>query len=248
MKLQELLDHIGGPSMLDDRVEQLSGEADELFSDATIVRHLNEGQRRLCRDAWILEDTQTAEVCEVPLTEDQTDYDIHKSVLGIKYIRLSDSDVDLLRVGYDDNRLHAAIASFDPDFWDVNVQTSETSGRPSRWSADIGTRVIRVRQKPDATAAALKLRLAVVRMPLVDLDPAKLSASPEVPEEYHMDLAEYAAGKCLASANVDAELKVQGRSWVKGFDERVRKAMRDRQRFQQAAPQWRCGGWGRGNS
>lgn len=246
MDLKELLAHIGGPSMLDDRVEQLSGEADELFSDETIVRHLNEGQRRLCREAWVLEDTKTPAVCDVNLIAGQTDYVVHPSILGIKYIRLSDSDADLLRVNYEDNRLHAGEVLRDPEFWDVNSVLAETAGRPSRWSADIGTKTIRVRAKPDTDAAALKLKLAVVRMPIKELSAARLSESPEVPPEYHMDLAEYAAGKCLASANVDAELKIQGRSWVKGFNERIDAAKKDRIRFQEAKPQWRFGGWGRG--
>ena len=247
MKTSELLEHITGP-MLDDRAELLAGASDQLFKSATVIRYLNEAERKLCRDAWVLEDISTPLVCEIQLTENEPNYAFHKSILHVKAARLSDSDVDLLRVGYDDNRLLPYASVVDPDFWDVNIIYTETPGRPQRYSADMGTRILRVRNKPDATAALLKLELSVVRMPLVEMTEADVDKEPEVPEEHHLELCKYAAGSCLANtADIDADLRSLGRAWVNEFNALCDSAKRDRQRRQQSAPQFRFGGWARGN-
>lgn len=249
MNTSELLDEVTG--MLDDRSALVEGANDQLFTDARIVRFLNEGEQKLAREAWVLEDTDPASedgdenpVCAIDLALNTTDYALHKSILHVKSVRLSDSAVDLQRVGYDDNRLLPLATVMDPDFWDVNVTLAETAGRPSRYSLDMGTRMIRVRQKPDATAAALSLHLVVVRMPLVAMSLDDLTKEPEVPAEFHSDLALFAAGACLTrTADIDAALKRQGEEWMKEFDEKVKAARRDRQRFKQSGPQVRFGGW-----
>jgi hypothetical protein len=243
MKLREMLALIGGPTFLDDRAERLSGSSDELYDDETITLHLNEGQRQLCMEAWVLEDTSTAEVCQIALEQDQTDYTLHDSILGVKYVRLSDSEVDLIRVGYNDNRLHSIRPLNEPDFWDVNIPLIEDSGRPTRWSADIGTRTIRVRAKPDADSALLIASLAVVRTPIVDLTTASLEDSPEVHLNYHMLLCKYAAGCCASGGDVDSGLAAKGSRWLKEWAAGLDQARRMRQRLQTSQPQVRFGGW-----
>lgn len=247
MKLSEMLATIGGPTFLDDRASRVSGASDQLYSDEDIVVQLNEAQRILCDEAWVLEDTTTAACCEIQLLNGVTDYPLHESVLGIKYVRLSDSDIDLLRVGYYDNRLHSIRPLNEPDFWDVNTPLVETAGRPTRWSSDIGTATIRLRRKPDATAALLKAKLAVVRLPIIDLDVSALTASPEVKVKYHMLMCKYAAGQLGSSGDVDSGLPQRAARWLREWNEGLKAARRSRQRLQQSQPQWRYGGWGRGD-
>lgn len=243
MKISELVKHIT-EDMLDDRAELVSGESDELFSADRVLRYLGEAERRFCRDAWVLEDRDATLATVIGLVEDKTDYPLHKSVLFVKSARLSDSDIDLVRVGYNDNRLWGYTWATDPYFWDQNIATTETAGRPGRFSTDMGTRILRVRAKPDATAAALKLNLVVVRMPLKPIVKEDTDREFEIPEEFHMDLALYAAGMCLTkTADIDADLRALGRQWLGEFDAAVTRAKRDRQRFQQSAPRFRFGGW-----
>lgn len=244
MKTSELMDHIT-KSMLDDRADLVSGESDQLYSDDTVIRYLNEAQKILCRRAWVLEDTTGSNPATlIPLIENRTDYALHKSVLFVKSVRLSDSDIDLRRAGYNDNRLLPWPVVIDPDYWDQNTVMTETAGRPSKFSTDMGTRIIRVRQKPDSDAADLSLKLVVVRMPIKALAIEDADREPEVPEEFHLDLALYAAGKCLTNtADIDADQRALGRAWIKEFDDKVTEAKRDRQRLQQSEPQARFGGW-----
>ena len=238
MTLTELLAHIGGV-MLDDRSAMLSGASDNLVSDATITRHLNEAQRILCRKAWVLEDSTTASCCEVTLATGTAEYALHKSVLFVKTARLNDDVVDLTRVGYDDNRVRAIDVTNMPDYWDVNVATTEVTGRPTVFSTDSGTRLIRFGRTPSSVENGLKVKLRVVRMPLAELSTGTPSGVPEVPEEHHMLLTLYAAGKCLQSPNIDTELRSQGREWMKEFYAGVAQANRDRLVIQQSMPQFR---------
>lgn len=253
MKTSELLDHIAG-EMLDDRTDLISGANDQLFSDTRIIRFLNEAERIYARTAWVLEDTNPASndgatptpgyPCQIQLVLNTTDYALHKSVLHVKSARLSDTDVDLLRVGYEDNHLWQTAYVVDPDFWDVNLPLTETAGRPQRYSLDMGTRLMRVRRKPDATSAALKVNLVVVRMPLVDMSTDDLDKEPEIPAEFHLDLSLFAAGACLTrTADIDASLRKLGEGWMADFDARVATARKERQRFKQSAPRFRFGGW-----
>jgi hypothetical protein len=242
MKTSELLKYVA-TDLLDDRKDQVSGETDVLFPDALIARHLAEAERILCRRAWVLEDTGASAATRIQLVEGRTDYPLHKSVLFVKSVRLSDTDVDLLRAGYDDNRARGSLSLQAPGFWDVNAVYIENAGRPSRFSTDVGTRTIRVRAKPDAEAAALKLNLVVVRMPINAISHTTPDAEPECPEEFHMDLTRYAAGMCLIRPSVESELRALGRQYVSEFDARVLEAKRDRQRLQQSPPRHRFGAW-----
>lgn len=245
MKNSELIDLVAS-DMLDDRKNLISGESDVLFPDSLIARYLAEAERTLCRRAWVLEDAGASAATRIQLAAGKGEYPVDKSVLFVKAVRLSDSDLDLVRVGYNGNRVSSAIKDSEP--WDVNYAYVENPGRPSRYSTDVGTRVIRLRQKPDAASALLKLYLSVVRMPLAPISAENGSGTPEVAEEYHLDLALYAAGKCLNRPTVEAELRTLGRQWIKEFDERVAEARRDRNRFTQSEPQHHFGAWAGGDA
>lgn len=245
MKLREMLALVGGPTFLDDRVSRLSGVSDELISDELIVTFLNEAQRRLCDEAWVLEDLKTPEVCQIQLRENVTDYALHPSILGIKSVRLSDSDLDLSRVNYYDNRLHLTQGDEDGSFWDTSAVTTESAGRPSRWSSDMGTRALRVRLKPDSVAAPLKLKLAVVREPVCVLDVSNPEACPEVEPKYHLAMIKYAAGNCAVGGDVDIAMVAKGRGWIKDFEAELERAKRFKRRLQNAPPRYRFGGWAR---
>lgn len=242
MKNCELISHVAR-EMLGDRTDKLAGGEDSLYSDALIARYLTEAEKILCRKAWVLEDSTSPQACQISLVENKYDYPIHSKVLFVKTAKLSDSDMELIRVGHADNTTLNARTVYDPDFWNVNTVLTETAGRPDRFATDMGTRRIRVRRKPDATAAALKLQMTVVRMPLNAITTAAKDKEPEIPEEFHLDLTLFAAGKCLSHPLVDAGDRRQGLAWLEEFEGRVKEAKRDRMRFQQSEPQFRFGGW-----
>lgn len=242
MKTSELIKHVA-KDLLDDRTDMLSGESDELFSDSLIAKYLTEGQRLLCRHAWVLEDTAASAATRLQLVAGKIEYPLDKSIMFVKSVRLSDSDVDLVRVGYNDNRTTPGWpGNAQADYWDVNAPLLDTPGRPGAYSLDMGQRVLRLRRPPDATSSTLKLHLNVVRMPLKAIVACGADdAEPEVPEEFHMALAEYAAGRCLAMPTVDASLRSLSKTYLDNFKTAVAEAKRDRQRFQQSEPRHRFG-------
>lgn len=241
MKNSELIEYVAR-DLLDDRTDMLSGESDEVHSDDKIARFLAEAENIMCRRAWVLEDAAASAVTRIQLVEGKNEYRLDKSVLHVKYVRLSDSDVDLCRAGYETARPRGYMTH--PDgAWDVNYPYIQTPGRAERYSLDIGVRTLRLDRKPDADAAMLKLHIAVVRMPLKPISASCPDASPEIPEELHSDLGLYAAGKCLALPTIDAESRTRGKELMSDFWAAVAAARLDRQIISHSEPRTYFGGW-----
>jgi hypothetical protein len=80
--------------------------------------------------------------------------------------------------------------------------------------------------------------MKVARLPIKELTLDDIDASPEVPEEYHLQLCEYAAGKALTLPNVDADQKPEGRRLLAAFDLIVKEARQERQRAEAGTNRW----------
>lgn len=230
MNLQELLSHT--TTYLDDRTENLiDGDPDSLWSDATILRYLNEAQRILCRRAWVIIDIGNPTAGMITLAEGVSTYALHTSV-----IRLYDGTVESETPSiprYTDAALRAP-RSPSLEAFDINRSETYTPGAPIAVASDAGSRLVRVIPAPAAAQTGTRVLLKVARMPIVYLTLDDTEASPEVPEEYHMGLCDYAAGRCLTQPNVDGQAKTDGRILLAGFDNLVIEARRERQRAEMA--------------
>jgi len=227
LKLSEILEHLAR-DYLDDRTDMVNGAPDEIWSNAALTRHLAWAENYFCRKAFVLTDNTTPAVCRVSLLLDQPTYALHKSVLLVKSVTPSDSDIDLTRVSYD--RIRPRMTFSDESPWDVNTTYVEQSGRPLVYSTDNATRVLRLGPKPDATAVAgmgpLKLRVA--RLPVTALTFSEgTDPTPEIPEEYHLDLCDWAAAKALSGPNVDGEARAFARECREEFFAKVNAAKND---------------------
>ena len=240
MKNSDLISHVA-KDLLDDRQELAGGEIDFFWSDDLIALYLSEAQRILCKDAWVMEDTDSP-VTRVQLKENQTDYQLDKSILFVKMARLNDTDLTLFRTEFEDNHPHMR-QNFIETPWESTTPFVENPGRPLTFSTDMGTHILKIRPKPDADNAALKVQMTVVRMPLYPISTARGGDEPECPDEFHLDLCKYAAGQCLDRPTTELELRTVGQRWKKEFLELVLKAKRDRKRFIQAAPKFRYSGF-----
>lgn len=239
MKLSEMLDYVGA-EYLDDRADLVDGDPDSLWSDKTIVRYLNDAQRILCRRAWVLQDEGTAEVGTVVLRTGAPSYPLHKSILSVLMATPEDQEFPLTK--HEDAALRQS-RPYSDDLFPVDQDTTQTSGRPIGYAV-VGTPgklTMRVYRTPSATEQGLRLLLKVVRMPTCWLEAAKTAESPEVPEEWHMALCDYAAGRCLTMPTVDSANKVDGRALLKSFDEQVWEARRNRQRAEGTVSRWAFG-------
>lgn len=232
MQLQELLDHLG-TEILQDRPAIVSGGSGNLWSDTVLIRYLNQAQQLFARRTYCLLDATTTAATQITLVAATGVYALHKSVLKVLSVRLSDSTVDL----YAGSR-----NLFQPVVVDTFAQTN-TPGRPSMWAPDEEYRKLRVFPAPDTASAALTLRLRVVRGPVADLTLNALTAEPEIPEEYHLDLCDWAAYRALSQQEVDGEAVAAAKGFKDSFMETIRVARRGAQILTDAPTTYQFGGW-----
>ena len=232
MKLFELLEYTA-KEFLDDRTELVEGDPDELWSDKTLIRYFNEAERRLCRRAWVLIDIGNPTAGVVTLATGKPVYALHPSILRVISATPEGAAIPLPRST--DDRVHAYQAPGADEPFDVNTVHAITPGAPRTYTTDAGMRLLRVVPTPAAEQSGLKLILKVARMPICSLSEDKPDASPEVPDEWHLDvLCKYAAGMCLTHPNADASAKTEGRRLLSEVEASIKEARQERQRAEAA--------------
>lgn len=216
MIVSEMLEELR-ESILRDVTDALSAdEVDLLWSDRALLRYLNDGYFRFCERSRILEDATTPEVCEVLLVAGQQDYPLHKSILhvasavydgralkraGVATAHNEPDEVSHLTASMTAN--YAGVTAFVPDY---NVGTFRVLGRPT--DADAGN----------------KVQLRVQRLPLEPINESNIELIPEVPEQYHLDLIEWAAFRALRNHDADAEFMAKASAHSTRFERAVEEA------------------------
>ena len=246
MILRDLLDELAN-SILRDRSDMMSGPDDQLWPDAVLVKYLNEAESLLARKGMVIRDASTAAVVEVPLVAGTTQYALHPSVVAVISAKIDGDRGDLARAG------HSAFSSFqhpDPLFFDPEQLSLLPPGKPLAFSTDeqldtvtgkTGVVSLRAYPEPSADYTATLIKLRVVRKPLVALTLDDLDASPEVPEDYHLGLLDWAAYRALRNLDSDAGQVEKADKYKKEFDAMVEQARTDTLRKLFAPLQWGFG-------
>lgn len=247
MTLEELLTHTAS-EFLDDRVDLVEGDDDELWSNAYLNRQFNEAQRLLCRRAWVIIEYGVSPAGSIVLQTGRSLYQLHPSVLRVFDATPSTQVSPLGRTEdiqlRNTNLLGQSPGSDAFDAYEVGERASlagnltNTAGPPLAFASDAGSRTIRVFPPPTADQNGLRVALKVARLPITFLTLDNTDAEPEVPEEFHMALCEYAAGKALTLPNVDGDQKPEGRRLLAAFDETVRQARQERVRAEASTARW----------
>lgn len=245
MNLGELLDELR-VNILNDRSDRVSGSSDYLWTDATLTRYINEAQRRFARKGLILRDSKTAECCQITLVAGQTEYDLHSAVLAVVSAKYEDDTADLTRAG------HSALDTFrQPDgyYFDPGQFTSQPPGRPLAYSTDESlvlddndsTSVVSLRIYPAPTAAEAgkKVLLRVMRLPLEKLSSSK--QVPEIPEDHHLEMLDWAAYLALRIVDHDAGNPARAAEFRQSFEMHVMQARKDAMRKLFAPINWGFG-------
>ena len=245
MLLSEMLTHTAS-EFLDDRADLVDGENDDLWSDAYLVRQFNQAEKILCRRAWAIIEYGKAPAGIFVLATDKVLYDLHPSILRVfdatpstQTLPLGRSDDILLR---DNSLLNRGV---DSDFtaYDVGelaalLGTSSYTGAPLAIATDAGTHQARVSPIPTSTQNGVVVALKIARLPINELTLDDTDASPEVDEQWHLALCEYAAGKALTLPTADSDQKVEGRRLLAEFAETVRLARQERVRAEMGSGRW----------
>lgn len=246
MILSELLDATA-KEHLDDRTELVSGDGDDLWSDAFLVRMLNEGQRLLARRAWCIIEYGVAPAGVITLVTGKQVYPLHKSILRVFDATPSTQAAPLGRtddIQIRDTSLLTGAPNNAFDAWEIGeaaalagTATSST-GAPLAFATDAGTRALRIFPLVGADQNGMKVYLRVARYPIAYLTLDSMDGVPEIPDEFHDDLVRYAAGRALTLPNVDSNQKAEGRRLLDEFADRCREARQDRQRAEASTSRW----------
>lgn len=229
MKLSELLSELR-ENILHDRSDRTDGDDDLLWSDATLVRYINEACQRFARQGLVIVD-QSSEASTVTLMAGVTQYAVHPSVLAIRSAKLATDRGDLRRVG------HSALDAYrapDTRFYDPSPYEQLPPGKPLAYTTDEGlglddndsmsTVTLRVYPEPTAEYAGQTILLRVIRLPLEPLTLENLDAVPEIPEGHHLEMLDWAAYLALRIADIDAGDAQRAGQYRQSFEAHVREA------------------------
>lgn len=207
MNLQGLLDELRN-NVLRDRSGLLAGDDDRLWDDTTLVAYINDAYRRFARRTLLIREQTTPEVTQVVLAVGVTIYQLHPSVLSVMSARYNVDASDLPRAGHGllDARLIA-----DPLYFDAATLGVIAPGAPKAFSTDealdpAGPQAqinLRVYPAPSSVEDGKIIYMRVARAPLVALTVDALDAELEVPEDYHLDLLDWAAYRAYSNHDVD---------------------------------------------
>jgi hypothetical protein len=229
MNLSDLLSELR-LNILHDRSDRSSGNEDYLWSDATLVRYINEAQRRFASRSFVIRDATTAEVINVTLEEGVTEYSLHPSILAVISAKLDSEQGDLARAGH--SILNRATRS--TDNWDLSLTSLVAPGKPMAFSTDeqvvedddssVSAVSMRVFPEPSADYDGELIKLRVVRKPLDELTVNNLSAVPEIPVDHHLEMLDWAAYLALRIIDVDGGNAKRAAEFAQSFESHVQAA------------------------
>jgi hypothetical protein len=210
MNLGELLEELRD-NILYDRSDQVGDRSDRLWSDKTLIRYINQAQRKFAREALVIHDNANPLCCQTTLVELQTEYTMHPSVLHVISSKLEHAIADLAQGG------HSAFQTYhEPDsyYFDPNWLSTLPPGKPLAFGTDEavqadakGTMQLvtwRVYPRPSAEFASKTVFHRVVRLPINTLRKEMPEQEPEIPEAHHLDMLDWAAYLALRINDVDA--------------------------------------------
>lgn len=245
--LQELRENI-----LHDRSDQIAGTPDQLWSDTTLVRYIDEAQRRFARKSLCIRDGTTASCTQVTLLTGVNEYALHPSVIAvISAKRTSPSPADIADLA------RASHAQFDtyrqPDtyFFDPSSLSALPPGKPLAFGTDdwlsfsvnntSGIVTFRIYPIPSADFNNNVVSLRVCRMPISRLTLVEKDVYPEIPEEYHLDMLDWAAYLALRIVDHDAGDPARAQEFRQSFEAAAEAARRESLRKMFAPLQWGFG-------
>jgi hypothetical protein len=229
MKLGDLLSELR-LNILNDRSDRTDGASDYLWTDETLVRYINEAQRRFACRSLIIRDASTSEVVDVVLQTGVTEYALHPAVLAVISAKIEGDQADLHRGGHSIlNR-----ADISPDNWDLALSSATAPGKPAAFATDeevveddagtVSAVTMRLFPPPSAAYNGTKIKLRVVRKPLNTLVVGNKEAVPEIPEDHHIEMLDWAAYLALRIVDQDAGSPKRAQEFAASFEVHVQYA------------------------
>lgn len=226
MNVQELLEELRANLLRDVSDEVDARDTGLLWSDRTLVRYINDAQVKFAVETGLLRDETTEAITRITLVEGQEQYALDARVIAVLGSRIGPK-WHLSRTTY------GALFSNRGDVSLGYVRLGPcANGTPRRFYTDRETGKIGVYPAPDADSAGKTLVLRVTRKPLQSLIASNLQAVPEIPEEYHLDMLEWAAWRALRNHDVDAENMAKASAHKTRFEQAIKELSREAKRLQ----------------
>lgn len=227
MTLGELLRELRF-NILRDRSDLIQGDSDSLWSDETLLRYIKDAERRFARRAFVLQDGTTPQFTQVKLKLGVQNYPLDPAVFGVMSARYALATNEMQQTG------RAMLfqgtppesLSFDPS--DI---ASMPPGAPLAFFTD--ETLVYNSQKPvtfsvypvpDVNAAGQLVYLRVLRNPATCYDKSHLDVESEIPEDYQLDVLEWAAYRAQRTWDGDAGAPTAAEAHKARFEEAVTEA------------------------
>lgn len=227
MTLGELLTLLR-ESILNDRTDRVSGSSDYLWTDQTLVTFINEAQRRFAVKSFVLRDGSTDEATKVVLVAGQSIYPLHEAVMSVISAKMASKPSDLTRVGH---TLFSAYRTPTDTWQDPATYAQIGPGPTLAFSTDemindvngdsFSQISLRIHPTPSAEQDGEVMRLRVIRKPLAKLVPTAPSATPEIPEDHHIEMLDWAAYLALRIVDDDAGAPKRADEFRQSFEGHV---------------------------
>lgn len=248
MELSELLLELR-ENILHDRSDRAAGDSDLMWSTETLVRYINEAQRRFARQGLVIRDGTTAAVTQVALQTGVEFYPLHESILAVISARLEGDATDLTRSGH--ANLDTQVAP-DELFYSPSTSSGQT-GKPLIFTTDeylsltngddpMSATTLRVHPTPSADYNGKKVNLRVIRMPLGKLE-VGVNEKLDIPETHQLEMLDWAAYLALRILDADMGDPARANEFRRSFEVHVREARQAAMRKLFAPLKW---GFGRG--
>ena len=233
MKLGDQLDELRG-NVLRDRSDLIAGDPDELWSDGSLLRYIKDGERQFASRTLLLRDGHSPEYCNVTLRASTREYALHELVTAVVSGRVSGQQTDLYRAGH---ALVQAPKRREVLDFDIIANDTATTGAPQAIYTDEtlvyasrGRVTLSVYPTPSSTEAGTVVNLRVVRLPKGGYMLTDLDRESEIPEDYQLDVLQWAAYRAKANHDGDAGDNAGADKHEAAFEKAVARAIRETKR------------------
>ncbi len=252
MNLGEMLTALRG-ELADNVGTIISGQTptDTLWTDTQLTNYLNWALNRFIARTGMIRDAVSA-VSQITLSTTAPQpvsnaqlYAIDPSITRIMSIRPNGApdalwDLNYVEIDPSANPDLAGVELFQP--FEVNYPRAFapdfTSGQILVYPAYTGYWPW---TQPNGQPYAPILNMRVMRLPLRQLNPLILTATPEIPVQYHMDIVTGAAFRALNVADVDASAPGNAATFERLFKEAIQDARRDVRKKTRTTPKFVVG-------
>src|SRR5437868_4498421 len=230
MTLGDLLSELR-VNVLRDRSDLIAGDTDSLWSDETLLLYIKDAERRFARQTLIIRDSTTPEVVQVRMKSGVQTYPLHTSMLSVLTATYTAPNgpgpYDLQRSG------HSLIFQSTPAeamVWNPADPYTATlpPGPPLAYFTDetlVYARQSRVTLSlyptPGANEDGQTVYLRVVRLPMGHYSKDCLDRESEIPEDYQLDVLEWAAYRAQRTFDGDAGAPTSADQHRQAFNEAV---------------------------